>query len=244
MSLVTLTSSGPFKPRQQGGLYVVTGQTQNVPTSLTTSAGTSLAQSGSLIIWGGEDGLDPNLITNDVWYSSTSTSWQTYQAVTIASAYNSESYGPTTCADPYRQVLYSIGGDLTNDRGGTNTIYYSLDLGQHWTQTQGAFPGRSNAACFVDSYSRVYVVGGKQAGNNDSNVSKDVWQAPLFGNGTLGAFTLQTSFPPFTARDGFSGATYYSSQLTTDIIYVGSGYGYNSFNAAAGDNGIGYNDGE
>src|SRR6202012_3534380 len=100
------------------------------------------------------------------------------------------------------QIIYSIGGDVVNsDQSGTNTVYSSTDLGQHWTSMTAQFPGRSNAVCFVDSYSRVYVVGGKQAGSgNDSNVSKDVWQGTWNGN-TL-SFTLQTSFPPFTSRDG------------------------------------------
>ena len=240
VSLVTLTTAGPFQPRQQGGLYATNSSVSGV----VTVTGTVTASPGSLVIYGG---LDNGAPTNDVWLvTSPAAALPTgFYSLGNNTGLNSESYGPACCTDPYQQILYSVGGDLSGgDTSGTNAVWYSTNLGQSWGSLAAPFPGRGNSVCFVDSYSRLYVVGGKWPASNGTLVSHDVWQGVMSTGGqpsTL-SFTLQSGAPPFSPRDGFSGASYYSSTLVQDILYVGSGYGYNSLLAAQGDNGVGYND--
>ena len=124
-TFTTQTSNG-FTGRQQGGLLIVASP--GSVTSVATSAGSSAVAAGSLIIYGGQIG---SAGVNDVWYSSNS--GQQLSSVTIAAAspYVAQSYGPATCVDNTKQILYSIGGDESGGgSAGTSQVYYSLDLGQ------------------------------------------------------------------------------------------------------------------
>lgn len=129
LSLVTLTSTGPFLPRQQGGLFVV----NKTGTSLTTSAGTVATAQSSLVLFGGEYPGGKTQAANDVWYS---TSGQTWSSVTINGVFTSQLYGPATCVDSNQQVLYVVGGDVSGgDTAGTSAVQFSVNLGQCSTGT-------------------------------------------------------------------------------------------------------------
>ncbi len=166
-------SAAPFLPRQQGGLYIVSTRSprhvhacQHVCRHGARHAGRAGGVRRSLAGHG-------SVQSNDVWYSSSQGSQ--WSQVVVNGGYTSESYGPATCVDVNQQVLYIVGGDLSDDTGGTNAIWYSVDLGQTWLNVAGGFPGRANAVCYVDSSSRLVVIGGKLANANGVAVSNDVW---------------------------------------------------------------------
>lgn len=240
MFLSALTLTAPFSPRQQGGLYVVNSIYSGSanPISVTTTAGTSAAAPSSLVVFGGEGPVVTNT-SNDIWLTASGTS---YSQVVTTTTFNSESYGVATCTDPYKQILYSIGGDLSDDRGGTQAVWASTNLGQNWAQSTAPWPGRSNSLCFVDSQSRLFIIGGKWANASGVAVSNDVWMG-VSTSPTASSFTWtqQSASAPFQARDGPGGATYYSTVLQTDVLYVIGGYQYSSQLATSEDDGIGTN---
>ena len=114
LSLVPLTLSGPFLPRQQGGLYVVSAFTQNVATTLTflNSSTTTQAVPSALVVYGGRQPA-ASLPSGDVWYSAN----QSVFLPLSVGAFNSEAYGPATCVDQYKQILYSIGPEWRRHSG-------------------------------------------------------------------------------------------------------------------------------
>ena len=244
VSLVPLTSTGPFLPRQQGGLYVVDSYSADVYTNVVTATGTITAQQSALVLFGGEYPGGSVSADGDVWYSTSGQSWS---SVTLSggSTFASQAYGPATCVDNNQQVLYSVGGDQSGgDTAGTAAVQYSSDLGQTWTTVTGGFPGRANAVCYVDSFSRLVVIAGKLANTSGVAVSNDVWvgtpsNIPPTSTSTF-AWVQKTPAAPFQARDGPLGATYFSTALQTDVYYVVGGYDYETALAQFdGDNGVG-----
>ena len=242
LSLVPLTLSGPFSARQQGGLYVVNVNTQNVETTVTVVGGASFqAVPSALVIYGGRIPGGNGGDVSDVWY--TAPPQTTYQQV-VQSTFPSEAYGPADCVDQYKQIIYSIGGTQAGgDTNGTSAVYASTNLGQTWTQSQGTFPGRGNAVCVVDSFSRVYVVGGKVANPSGVAVANDVWVGALTStNPVTLTWTQASAAAPFAPRDGPSAASYYSAALGLDVLYYTTGYLYENLVAQNNDNGVGSND--
>ena len=234
-SLIPLTLAGPFLPRQQGGLYVVNAN------SAITLGSLGAAAPGSLILYGGTLPSQTG-VTNDVWYSG-ATPASGFSRLSLG-AFNSESYGPATCSDSRRQILYSLGGDISGgDTAGTNTVYASTDLGQTWTSFAGGFPGRGNPVCVVDSQSRVFVMGGKLDDPNGVAVSNDVWMGTLTSASPVTlSWTQRSAAAPFIPRDGPSSTSYYSSTLGVDVLYFTTGYDYQNAVAQGQDNGVGTND--
>ena len=234
-----LTPAAPFQPRQQGGMYIVNSFSSDTYTTLTTTSGSAPVSLSGLVVFGGHNPVNNSQQANDLWYSSSSgTAWSQ-----VSATYTSESYGPATCVDINQQVLYSVAGDLDNDQGGTSNIWYSADLGQTWGNTVGAFPGRANAVCYVDSYSRLVVIGGKWANQSGVAVSNDVWLGtPSSVPPTLTSiwtWSQQTPAAPFQACDGPLGATYFSTALNVDVYYIIGGYQYVNATAQNADNGEG-----
>ena len=260
LSGTVVTTAAPWAPRAQAGLYVVSASTSDVPTTLTTSASAtgSPAVSGSLVVFGGWSSVSGSRVGwNDTWYSSSSgAGWASVSLSSSSAALGSPVQGQATCVDIYAQRLYSVGGGQS-DSAGTNTVYSSSDLGQTWALSAGGFDGRFNALCLVDSYSRLYVMAGKlynvsgvydpSAPSSDSgdDISDDVWQGVPSGGGQF-TWTQQTVVAAWPARDGPAGATVYSALFATDLLYLSSGYLYNSAVAQQGsnDDGIGTNDGQ
>jgi hypothetical protein len=204
-------------------------------------------------VFGGWDGNSLGLA--DAWYSSsTGAAWSSVVPSSSTLVLGTPGQGVGTCVDVHQQVLYSVGGGI-NDQYGTNQVYSSSDLGQTWSNSTGAFDGRYNPLCLVDSSSNLYVIAGKHynmsgiyapgpGSDSGDDISNDVWIGTQSGG--VWQWTQQTSSAPFLARDGPAGASYYSYTLQTDVLYLASGYLYNSATAQLGqnDNGIGTNDGQ
>jgi hypothetical protein len=254
LQLTVQTSSASFGGRAQAGLYSVSFLYSSTAIVVNTTAGAAFAASGSLVVYGG---WGTGGATSDVYYSSNAgQGWAVVQQSTgTNSALRSQAGGVATCSDMYQQILYLVGGGVS-DSTGVSSVFRSPDLGQRWSNNSAPFPGRFNALCLVDSSSRLYVIAGKLAntsgiyspGVNGSeygdDIANDVWLGSWAGSSFQ--WQQQTASAAFPARDGPAGATYYSATFTTDLLYVVSGYMYNSQIAqlSGNDNGIGSNDGQ
>ena len=145
VSLVTLTTAGPFKPRQQGGLYVVNSYSADVYTNVVTAAGTITTQQSALVVFGGEYPGGTTSQSNDVWYSTSGSSWS--QVTQNGAGFTAQSYGPATCVDSQSAVLYSVSGDTSGgDTGGTAAVWFSVNLGQ--TATKAAKAGAAATSSY------------------------------------------------------------------------------------------------
>ena len=246
VTLVQLTGAGPFLPRQQGGLYIVDSYSADTYTNVVTANGTVTAQQSALVLFGGEYPGGGVSADGDVWYSASGQSWLSVPlSSSSSSSFASQAYGPATCVDANQQVLYVVGGDMSGgDTNGSSLVQWSGDLGQTWTTAVGAFPGRANAVCYVDSYSRLVVIAGKWANSSGVAVANDVWvgtpsSLPATASTTF-TWSQQSAAAPFTPRDGPLGATYFSTVLQQDVYYLIGGYAYqNSVAQFDGDNGVG-----
>ena len=129
------TGSG-YTGRQQGGLLIVGTVGTTTSISLNPSGSATVAQS-ALVIFGGQTGSAAGV--NDVWYSSNGGVTLSSVAISPTATYVAQSYGPATCVDTTKQILYSVGGDtIGQDGNGTSQIYYSTNLGQQHTSPRVA----------------------------------------------------------------------------------------------------------
>ena len=95
----------------------------------------------------------------------------------------------------------------------------------------------------MDSFSRVYLMGGKLANASGEAVANDVYVATLTSTTppTL-SWSQASASAPFTPRDGPAAASYFSTPLNLDVLYFSTGYDYTSAVAQANDNGVGTQD--
>lgn len=124
----TAQTTAGYTGRQQGGLLII--GSPSTTTSVATPAGAAAVTAGSLVIFGGQNGANG---INDVWFSSNGGQSLSSVSITASATYNAQSYGPSTCVDSTKQILYSLGGDSGATAGGstgTQELYYSVDLGQ------------------------------------------------------------------------------------------------------------------
>ena len=246
VTAIQVTSSAAWPSRIQGGMYIVPSwSTVRLTVNSSDVAVTSLVAS-TIIVYGGilpGQNIDE---FSDVW-ASTDGGVSFNPVLYTNGGYSSTYFGPATCQDLRKQILYSMTGDdtaNTGDRNGINTVWSSTDLGQTWSSAQAGFPGRTNSVCVVDSGSRVYVMSGKQTSNTGDEVSSDVWMGTLKAVSpvVILTWTLQTQTAPFRACDGPMGASYFAPLLGLDVLYHSGGYGYTSYEARNQDDGVGTNE--
>ena len=247
VTAIQLTASAAWPSRIQGSVYIVPASSHTSLT-LNTSSGlvTALAGPSTLVMYGGIPPATQNVVEfNDVWASVDGGA--SFSPVVYSNGgYESTYFGPATCVDLRKQILYSIAGSDTTegDRGGISTIWSSTDLGQTWSSADAGFEGRTNSLCVVDSTSKVYVIAGKQASNTGDRVTNDVWMGTLKATSPTAilTWTLQTATAPFQACDAPMGTSWYSPALGLDVLYKSGGYGYTSYQAHSQDDGVGNND--
>ena len=185
----------------------------------------------------------------DVWASTDGTSWALIGGQTLAygrggssvpgqtvttspsftanSAFFTEGGLSMKCQDRSTGQLYLLSGfqwmsaTLSYGAAVRQNAYVSTD-GQTWTNLTSAFtpPGRGAGWCFVDSSSRIFVLGGTVANGSNAN---DVWLGTVSSSGTQ-TWQQQTASAQWQGRNGLRAAYYQSSVLGKQIITVSAGY--------------------
>ena len=204
---------------------------------------------------------------SDVWGSTDGSNWALIGGQTLAygkgqssvvgqTATTSPSYSASTsfftegglsmkCQDKSTGQLYLLSGFQYNPA----TLGYGLPVrqnayvstdGQTWTNLTSGFtpPGRGAGWCFVDSSSRIFVLGGTLV---DGSNAADVWMGTVSGSGTQ-TWQRQTGAASWAGRNGLRATYYRSSVLNTQIITMSAGYVTNVGAAndvwASSDNGV------
>ena len=210
--------------------YVGFAQFNGFQNYATTSGVVSLQN--PFIVFGGQvkingvwNGLD------DVWASTDMINWSLVSGTTIEhQSANPTTFtaleGQMTCADNARGILYIFGGAAGNsDTSGTSTISVSRNGGQSFNTSVGPWPGKFNGLCVVDQMTGgVYVIAGKEDSSSGSNVTNDVYRSLDFGV----TWTRQTPSAPWLPRDSPAGVVSYSPTFQASLLYVGTGYYYQS----------------
>jgi N-acetylneuraminic acid mutarotase len=168
------------------------GQTQafaNASNSFTTarSLACSVAYNNYIYVLGGSSD-DSNSNVSSVYYSAINTStgdlgaWSSTNAIPAVT-------DKSSCV-AYNGYLYVLGGESTSNAQVSTVRYVPINsngtLGT-WATTTSLSDTFSYAGSFVYQ-SKLYVIGGSQATNNNN-----VWYATISSNGTIGSWTNSTN---------------------------------------------------
>lgn len=181
-------------------------------------------------VWGSSDGASWVLIGGQTLAYGRGQSSVVGQTVTTSPSYTASTPFFTEgglsmkCQDPTTGALYLLSGFLYNP----STLSYGLPVrqnayssmnGQTWTNLTSSFtpPGRGAGWCFVDSSSRIFVLGGTLVSGSNAN---DVWMSSNGGS----SWTQQTGAAQWAGRNGHRATYYRSSVLNTQVITLSAGY--------------------
>ena len=147
------------------------------------------------------------LLENDVWASQTDgSSWdliagRTFtgqQAVLVNTSFRAHLLS-ANCEDPGSDAVFTMGGLLTPNGDGDNSVWYSVDE-LRWSQVDGSTftPGRSWSSCDVTSATGTVLLMGGQQGNvgGTGGFLNDVWAGGTDGT----SWSRQSGQAPWPAR--------------------------------------------